>query len=177
MLLATTNSGIFKLLLVVHLVAAVVGFGPLIVGGFFANESKKRPGPEGLAVFDAYEHVAIRVAERVVYTVPVWGILLVLLSNKAFEFSQTWIWLSLLLFILAIGLSHGVHIPNLRRMRALQGELVAMTPPAAGAAPSGPPPQVAQLEQCERRAAVVGTVLDLAFVVIIVLMVWKPGLG
>lgn len=176
MMLATVNGGLYKLLLVIHLLAVIVGFGVLTLGGLFGLESKKRPGPEGLAVFDAYEHVALKYAETIVYTVPVWGILLVFAGHESWKFSQTWIWLALLIYAGAIGFVHGVHLPNLKRMRALMAELVAMGPPPAGAAPSGPPPQVALLEARGQRAGINGMVLNLALVSIVVLMVWKPGI-
>ncbi|MCU1463443.1 MAG: hypothetical protein JWO37_3518 [Acidimicrobiales bacterium] len=176
MVLATVNSGLYKLLFVIHILAAIAGFGVLTLGGLFGLESKKRPGAEGLAVFDAYEHVALKVAERIVYTVPVWGILLVLASGKVWKFSQTWVWVSLLLYIGALGFVHAVHVPNLKRMRALMAELVAIGPPPAGAVPTGPPPQVTELGACGQRAGINGMILNLALVAIVVLMVWKPGI-
>ena len=175
MVLATYLDGPYKFLLVIHILAAIVGFGVLTLGGLFGLESKKRPGPEGLAVFDAYEHVAVRYAETIVYTVPVWGILLVLTSDKVWKFGQTWVWLALVIYLGALGFVHGVHLPNLKRMRALMAELIAMGPPPAGAAPSGPPPQVVELEARGQRAGINGMILNLAMVSILFLMVWKPG--
>jgi hypothetical protein len=174
-LLADANSGVYKLLFVIHILAAIAGFGVLTLGGLFGLEAKKRQGADGLAVFDAYEHVAIKYAETIVYTVPGWGILLVLASGKYWTFGQTWVWLSMLIYACAIGFVHGVHLPNLKRMRALMGELVAMGPPPVGAAPAGPPPQVAELEGRGQRAGINGMILNLALVSIVVLMVWKPG--
>ena len=127
-MLATVNGGLYKLLLVIHLLSAIVGFGVLTLGGLFGLEAKKRQGPEGLAVFQAYEHVALTYAEKVVYTVPVWGILLVLASDKVWKFSQTWVWLALLVYLGAIGFVHAVHLPNLRRMETLQKELRGSVP-------------------------------------------------
>jgi hypothetical protein len=60
-------------------------------------------------------------------------------------------------------------------MGGLMEELKAMGPPPAGAAPSGPPPQVAQMEALGQRLAIGGTFLDLLLVVIVGIMVWKPG--
>src|SRR5439155_26573064 len=150
--LANVNRGSYKLLLVIQILGAIVGFGVRTLGGLFGLESKKRQGAEGLAVFQAYEHIAIVYAEKVVYSVPVWGILLVLSSDKVWKFSQTWVWLALLIYLCAIGFVHAVHLPNLHRMEDLQKELVAMGPPPAGAAPSGPPPQVHELEARGQRA-------------------------
>ena len=76
--------------------------------------------------------------------------------------------------IVGLGLSHGVLRPNVKKMHALMRDLVAM-PPATGAA-GGRPPQV---DEIERRARTVGTtsaVLNLLLVVILYLMIWRPGL-
>ena len=165
------NSGLYKLLLVCHLMAAIVGFGAVYLNGIYGAESKKRQGPTGLAVLQANKRVSL-VAEKVIYTVPVFGILLVLASDKALKFSQTWIWLAFVLFVIGIGVSHGVMIPAVNKMEAAAEELNAMGPPPAGAA--GPPPQVAVMEELGKRLAIGGTFLDILLVVIVALMVWKP---
>ena len=41
---------------------------------------------------------------------------------------------------------------------------------------SGPPPQAAELEERGKRAGLYGAISNLAWVVVLVLMVWKPGL-
>ncbi len=123
-----------------------------------------------------------------IYAIPVFGIALVFMSDDVIEFDQTWIWLSIVLYIVAMGISHGVMFPTVKKMVALMKELNAMgPPPGAGGAPGGPPaggpppgaggppPQVAQMEALGQRLAAGGMALNLITVVIIVLMVWKPG--
>jgi hypothetical protein len=85
--------------------------------------------------------------------------------------------LSLVLYVAALLFSIFVHQPNLKRMDALVNELAAMGPPPEGAAADGPPaggppPQVVEMEQRGKAAARNGGILHLAFVVILVLMVW-----
>ena len=63
MVLATVNGGLYKLLFVIHMLSAIVGFGVLTLGGLFGLEAKKRQGPEGLAVFESFEHIALTYAE------------------------------------------------------------------------------------------------------------------
>jgi uncharacterized membrane protein len=110
------------------------------------------------------------VAEKFVYAVPVLGILMVLLSDGAFGFGTTWVWLSLVVYVLALGLSHSVMIPSHRRINALMLEMEQGAPPAGG-----PPPQVAQIQAIGKKLAGTSMVLNLALVVILVLMIWKPG--
>lgn len=167
-------SGLYKTLLVLHLLAVILGFGPAMMAGFYGAEAKKRRGREGLAIAEATYKVVGTYAEWFIYAVPVLGILLVLASDDAWKFSQAWVSLSFLIYIAAIGIVHAVHLPNLRRMNALMAELVNGAPPAGGAT-GGPPPQVAEIEARGKKAGMVGGALSLMAVVVVILMVFKPG--
>jgi uncharacterized membrane protein len=166
-----TNSGIYKLILVVHILSVVVGIGAVMLNGLYAAQAQKRLGEGGRAVSEANFFVN-GIAEKVIYTIPIWGILLVALSDKAWKFSQTWIWLALLLYVVAIGISHAVMIPGHKRINELMAEMES-APPATGAV--GAPPQAAEAQQIGQRLAAGGMALNLLVVVIIALMVWKPG--
>ena len=58
-----------------------------MLNGLYAAQAQKRPGPAGRAVSEANFAVS-SIAEKVIYLVPVFGILLVLASDGAIEFSQ-----------------------------------------------------------------------------------------
>ena len=79
-----TNSGIFKLLLVLHILSAIVGLGAVMLNGLYAAQAQKRPGPPGRAVSEANFAVST-IAEKFIYAIPVFGILLVLASDKGVE--------------------------------------------------------------------------------------------
>lgn len=168
-----TDSGIYKTLLVLHILSAIVGFGAVMLNGLYGNEAKKRRGAEGLAVTDATIFVS-RVGELFIYAVFVFGVLLVVASDDAWSFGDLWVSLSMGLFVVAVGLSHGLLQPSVRRMRALMAELVDMGPPPPQGATGGPPPQAVELEQRGTTVAAVGAVLNLIVVVILGLMIWKP---
>jgi hypothetical protein len=74
-----------------------------------------------------------------------------------------------------LGVSRGVLLPAVKRMGVLMRELADAGPPAAGAAPSGPPPQAAELGVLGQRVGVTGAFLDIMVIVILALMIWKPG--
>ena len=78
------------------------------------------------------------------------------------------------LYILAIGISHGVLRPNVRKMIALMRELEGA---AVGVAAGGPPPQALELEQRGKTVGMAGAVLNLLMVALTALMIWKPGLS
>ena len=175
MLLAAVNSTAFKLVLVLHLISVVVGFGGITLIGFVGAASQQYPGPPGQAVFDTSQRLG-KVAEYFIYAVPVFGIALLFISttagNHVYWWDQGWVSASLAIYILTLGFVHSLHLPNLRKMGELMAEMNAGPPPAAG----GPPPQVAELQERGKRAGLYGGITNVAWVVVLILMVWKPGL-
>jgi hypothetical protein len=167
--LGGTNTGIYKFFLVCHVLVAIVGLGSVMLNGIYAAQAQKRQGPSGRAVSEANEFVS-NIGEKFIYLIPVFGILLVLFSNKAWKFSTTFVWMALLLYFIAIGISHAVMIPGHHKINRLLLEMEQTPAPAGGA-----PPQVAEVQAIGKRMAPAGMVLNLLIVVILFLMVWKPG--
>jgi hypothetical protein len=174
MILAAYNSGLYKTFLVLHLLTVVIGFGGITIVGFVGAASQGYKGPAGQAIFDTSQRLG-RIVEFFIYAVPVFGIILLFASKTAGDyvvwFDQTWVSISLLIYIATIGFVHALHLPNLRRMGVLMAELNA-GPPAAG----GPPPQAAELEERGKRAGLYGAISNMAWVAVLILMVAKPGL-
>jgi len=194
--LAMVGSDGYDTVLVIHIVSVVVGFGAMSLSAVSGQHSRNRPGVGALAITEANQKVAT-VASYVVAVVLLSGIGLVSMSDDAWKYDQTWIWLSLALFVVLMAITHGFIRPNTRRMIGLQGELVAMMaggppaggppaggppaggPPAGGppgGRPGGPPPQVAQMQALAKRGAMAGATSGILVIVIISLMVFKPGL-
>jgi uncharacterized membrane protein len=167
------NSGIYKLVLVLHILSAIVGFGAVFLNGIYGQQARSRGGPEGLAITQA-NFLVSRIGQFFIYAVFLFGVLLVVLSDKAWSFSDSWIAAAIVLYIIGIGLSHGLLYPNVRRIIGLQEELVAMGPPPAGAAAGQPPSQVIELQERGRRVGLVSTVLQVDLVIILMLMIWGP---
>lgn len=161
----------YKLVFVLHLVTVIIGFGGVFIAGVLGAKAGARGGREGLAIAEVSLDVTEHWAEWFIYAAPVFGVILVFLSDDTWKFSQSWIGISILLYIVAVGMVHGLHLPNIRRMNALGAELAASPPAGAG----GPPPQVAELQDRAKKAALVGGLLNLTWVVIVFLMVYKPG--
>src|SRR3954471_6532585 len=141
----TTASGIYKFVLVLHILCAIVGFGAVLLNGVYAAQAKKRSGPGGLAVTEANFAVS-KIGEYFIYAVFVLGMALVGMSDKQWKFSQSWLPISVVLYIIALGIAHGVLIRGHKRMIVLQGELVSAPASPAGVASGGAPPQVAEMD-------------------------------
>jgi uncharacterized membrane protein len=174
MLLAAVNSTAFRILLTLHLVAAIIGFGGVFILGFVGAASQRRQGREGQAVFDTAQDMS-NLAEYAIYAVPVFGIALLFISttngSHVYWWDQAWVSISLVLYVAALGFVHAVLRPNLKRMGQLMREVNAGAPTTGG-----PPAQVAELEARGKRAGINGAIANLTWVVIVILMVWKPGL-
>ena len=172
--LATIDGGFYKLCLLLHILCAIIGFGAVFLNGIYGQQMKVKMqsghGAEALGIYEANFKVSM-IGEYFIYAVFVLGFALIGLSDSVWEFSQTWIWLAVVLFVVALGLSHGVMIPTVKRMGVLIREMAAGPPPACG-----PPPQAAEMAELGKKMGTVGPILDLAVVVVLFLMVWKPGL-
>jgi hypothetical protein len=173
MVLAAYYDGLYKFCLVLHILCAIIGFGAVFLNGIYAQQIKSRLQSgrvtEAIAIHDANTLVS-KVGEYFIYAVFVLGFAVLGLSDSVWEFGQTWIWLSVVLYIVGIGLSHAVMIPANKRMGVLLHEMASGPPPAGGA-----PPQVAEMQSLGQRMGTVGPILDVILIVILFLMVWKPG--
>jgi hypothetical protein len=167
--LAAFGSDAYKIVLTLHILCAIIGFGAVFLNALYGRQAAAIKGSEGLAITRA-NWMVTRVGEYFIYAVFILGVVLVLIGDNVFDFGQTWIWLAMALFIIALALSHGIMAPAVRTMIRLQEEMLSGPPPAGG-----PPPQVAQMEECGKRLATVGPILNVLLIVILVLMVFKPG--
>lgn len=160
----------YQFMKVLHLLGVIIGFGTVFLNGLYGKAMSEKRGAEAAFMGHTVERVG-KVAEYFIYSVFITGFATLGLSEDVFEFGQTWVWLSVLLYIVGIGISHGMLMPNTKRMNALMDELAAGPPPGAG----GPPPQAVELEERGKRQAMISMVLNLLLVVIVALMVAKPG--
>ena len=164
------GSGAYQTVLILHILAVVFGFGPVVLAGVYDTQGAKRGRSHHAAIGEVQFAVAM-IAEKIMYLVFVLGAALVAMSKSAFEFGDFWVATAMLSYIIALGLSHGMLIPNERRLNVLRRELADLE----GQTLDGPPEQELELADRAKRSAVVGSALDLILVFIIFLMVVKPG--
>ena len=155
----------YKLVLLLHILSAIIGFGGVLLNGVYATRAKKRPPAEALAVVEANTWVSMKVAEIFIYLTAVFGLGLVGLSDKVWKFSQTWVWLALVVYV--VGARH------LPRPADAAGE-------EAHRAHARDRGRLADLgrrrgPKLEPQIGGISMALNLVLVVVLVLMVWKPG--
>jgi hypothetical protein len=164
------SSFAYRLVYLLHILSAIIGFGGVILSGVYAARARKLPPGEALAIMEANTFVAEKVAQIFIYLTAVWGFGLVGLSDEVGKFSQTWVWLSIVLFVIAVGISHGVMRPRIHRMLDLMRAVATRGAPAGG-----PPPEAKEMGAIGQQVGMTGVVLDVFLVVLLVLMIWKPG--
>jgi uncharacterized membrane protein len=152
---------LYNVVLVLHILASIIGFGGMFIAGFYGNESRNLPGREGLAVAQTTLKVTGQIPTVAVCAVPILGILLILMSEDSIKFSAMWVSLSFLLYFVLMGLATGLQVPTIRKMVALRA--------GAEGAQSG------QVQAMGKKVATVGAIVNLLWVVILILMVFKPG--
>jgi uncharacterized membrane protein len=149
---------VFKLLLFLHLLAAVFAVGPLVGAATTASRALRKPDAD-----------AARSAARMIRLYSFASIVVVIIgmglmsqkapwdsSEEVAKIGDTWIWLSLLLWVCAMAVSLGLLAPSLIRAAAAIG---------GGGTVSD---QVA-------RVAAAGGVFGLIYAAIVLLMVYQPG--
>jgi hypothetical protein len=112
--IAAFGSDAYKIVLVLHILCAIVGFGAVFLNGIYGQQAKSRRGPEGLAISQA-NFLVSEVGTYFIYAVFLLGIVLVLIGDNVFDFGQTWIWLSMLLYLGALARPRAVRLRRPRR--------------------------------------------------------------
>ncbi len=168
------NSGIYKLVLVLHILTAIIGFGAVFLNGIYGQQARSRRGSEGLAISQA-NFLVSRIGQYFIYAVFIFGVLLVVLSDDVWELQR---------------------LVDRRRDRALRARARAVARPAAAQrAPDdrvsrtswsrwarrrpARPPASRRPRSSSSRSAAAGhgssaRVLQLDLVLILMLMVWGP---
>jgi uncharacterized membrane protein len=168
------NSTVYELLLFLHILTAIVGFGSTFVWPMLSVMARKSGDMQLAAKIGLMSEEAGRRFEPFILANGVLGLVLVAVVDSAYiEFSDTWVTVAMTLYIVALVVSFAFHQPNLKAMAALQRELTEGVPGGQG----GPPPQVAELEERGKKAAMFGGILHTLFALILLDMVFKPGWG
>lgn len=154
---------LFTILLFLHVAAAIVAFGPSytvpVMMGMLATEPEHRG-------FVSRMNLAIsrRVTTPLSISMGVTGVLMMWVTDYPL---RPWLALAIALYLALVGWSILVQQPASQRIIDAMAALRA-----AGGPPGPPPPEVAALIQ---RTRLGGKVLGVITMVILALMIWKPG--
>lgn len=137
----------YKLLLLLHLLSVVIGFGP-----YFLNGLLHRREGDGRAVGSGIYQVSTA-SQFAIYGVLIFGGALVGASNKKVDFSDWWVPVAIVIWVATVGVLHGMILPAQRKLRDGVGDGPALA----------------------RQLSMAYGIINVLVIVAVVLMVWEPG--
>ena len=178
-----TDQGLFSLFLFLHVLGAIVAFGPALAFGVIGAYAGKEPQHSNFAV-RLTEMLSRRVVIPVALTLPLTGAGIILVRRYDLA-SRDAYWLDVAIVLYAILILYAIFV-----QLPAAGKLISLTsggpppgapggapagaqggpPPAPGARPGPPPHIVAALTRVKQG----GIIMSILVVVIVLLMVVKP---
>ena len=150
MILAAFNDTGYKIVLLLHIIAVIVAIAPAVVHPIMFALEKQRDDGDIAALATRITGLPTRIYSIALVLSGVLGIGLISMSDDVIAWGDTWVWLSLVLWAVLNGVLHGVMLPAEKAM-------------AAG--------DTAAAEKADK----IGPVLSLLVLVLLYLMVLKPG--
>ncbi|MCA1982257.1 hypothetical protein [Nocardioides nematodiphilus] len=146
----------FKVMLALHLLTAIFAIGPLVHASTTASRGLRQKDAAALSssartikIYSIVSVVVVIFGFGLMSADAPWGTG----GEKVASFSEAWIWISALLWLVAVGLCHGLVIPPLEKAAA----------------------DVELAPSFTAKVAAGGGLIGLIFAVIVVLMVYRPG--
>ena len=156
---------LFQLLLILHILAVLIGFGPTFAFPLIARLGQKNPQHARFAV-ELTDFIAQRLTIPLMVIVPFLGLGLIWTGNYDLWRSE---WLVVSIGIYTVLFFYAVLVQNPLGAKMLKAMEEA---PSAPSAEAGAPLELAAMG---RKAALGGLFMTLAIIAIVVLMVWRPG--
>lgn len=149
-----------KILTFFHVLCAIVGFGWVLLVGMQFRRAGELKGSEGAELYGS-AHKVTKIASIFIYLTGAFGLAAAITQEGAFK--QPWLSISMAVYIVALVLSLAVMQPAARKLTRLYPEAVQ----------SGDAAIAAEIDATNKRTAAVSGVLDLLFVVMLFLMIFK----
>lgn len=154
--------GWFELLLLLHIFGAIIGFGPTFAFALLGPLSGKLEGPQSLGVLKSIVAIERKLVIPVATVVqPLTGVLLIFEAGRNNNFfSHEWLWIALLIYIANYYMAVFVMTPATHKVIELAESGQAGSEEFLG--------NVAKMKK-------LGPIITLGLVVIMFLMIAKPG--
>jgi uncharacterized membrane protein len=155
---------VFPWLLFLHVMAAIVAFGPTFAFSIIGAMGGAEPQHANFATRVSHR-VGDILVEPFAISMFITGVLLIWAADiPLLDPNWRWLQVAIVLYLVALGLSLFVSRPNVKRIIALSGD---------GAAGPPPPEMLKAIGTVQR----IGMILTVLLVAIVFLMVVKPDLG
>lgn len=158
-----TATILYRIILLAHIGATIVGFGGLIAASLYNARSFKAAPTEAATLLKTTMGVS-KIAEYGIYAVLPLGIVLIAISDDAFSFAAPWISAAFVVWFAVVGCFHGLVRPAMKTLLSAADET------SAGVLSDDETAQGAAKKLAMGEAAV-----QLLLVVALILMIWQPG--
>ena len=159
----------FNILVMLHVLCVIGGFGALAYNGLYLSLAQRRPAGGTGAVLEVNKMVS-GLAEILIYAALLFGIGAVGSSHSQIKFSQAWVSAAFAVYLVDIGILHGWIRPNQRRHAEVVDRLEQ--PATAGASRDG---DVALLQSLEKKVGFGWGAFNVLVIGAVYLMVFQPG--
>lgn len=156
----------FKLWLTLHIVGAIIAFGPSFAFPLLGRLAERNP-QHAIFALGFTDVVEKRLILPLALSMPVTGAAMIIDTHIDLRATR-WLGAAIVLYAVALGLAVFHQIPVTHRMISMLRSAPAPAPGADAAPPAG-------FLTLRNRAKFVGMTLGLLVIVITVLMVWAPG--
>ncbi|MFV0524275.1 MAG: DUF2269 family protein [Acidimicrobiales bacterium] len=159
-----TTTMLYRIILLLHVATAIVGFGGLIAHSAYHAKAFRSKAGDANVILQSTRAVR-SLAEYAIYAVLPLGIVLIAVSDDAFSMGEPWVSASFLVWFVMVGAIHGLVRPAVRTI----GERAAALDPAS-------PLQADPAAAAASKRMMTGEALEqLLLVVALILMIWQPG--
>lgn len=142
----------YQLVYLLHIATIVVAFAAAMVNPRLGGLAKRSDEATRRTINRFIVDGSMKMHFPALVLIGLLGIVMVLMSEEVYEFSQLWISLAFLLWFAMMGIVLFLLVPAERRLA------------------------VADSESDEKKLAAFGGVMHLLFFLMLIVMVWKPGL-
>jgi uncharacterized membrane protein len=148
--LAATDSFGYRFFFLLHILAILVAFAPAFVWPIVNARLRRNGATPGAEIGAIIRDSWARIHGPAVVLAGLFGILMIVLSDDVWKFSQTWVSMAFLLWFLMLFIVFGL-MPWNERKNA-EGD-----------------------EAADRRSAAFNGILHLLLLLMVIDMIWKPG--
>jgi uncharacterized membrane protein len=159
----------FNILVLLHILCVIGGFGAVAYNALYMSLAQRRPRGGTGAILEVNTLVS-GFAEMLIYAALLFGIGAVAASKSTIKFSDAWVSAAFAVYLVDIAILHGWIKRHQRQYAAVVSRLE--TP---GAEPGSTAVDVAELKQLERRVSLGWAAFNLLVVAAVYLMVFQPG--
>lgn len=158
----------YHVLVMLHLLCVIGGFGALAYNALYMSLAQRRPTGGTGAILEVNTLVS-GLAELLIYAALVFGIGAVASSHSTVKFSQAWVSAAFGVYIVAVGVLHGW----IKRHQRMYAGMVAKL--ESGSDPETREKDVAELMGLEKRVGFGWGAFNALVIAAVYLMVFKPG--